>query len=315
VRRSERIDRERGVAMVLVLGLVALIAAWAIAAASEDQVLLRRAENQQAAAKAMLGAESGLELARIVLREDRKKGDNDHLGEEWASNMPPMPVDDGAVAGSIVDANRFYNLNDLVKDGSVQAEELLIVQRLLGAIDLPGEMAAALADWMDADNLPLAAGAEDASYLERNYRVKNAPLDALEELRLVKGFDAAAVEKLSRVAVVAPSNGKTRINLNTAPREVLMAVLGISGAEADGLIAQREGSPFTAATLPTGPTAAVWATAPNVARISAASDRFLVRAQGRFGRAVWGEKMLVQRNAQGELQILARQRMGWTEQL
>jgi general secretion pathway protein K len=89
------------------------------------------------------------------------------------------------------------------------------------------EIVDALIDWLDPDNNTTGAeGAEDDYYKQRGYRCKNGPLDSLDELLLVKGFDKELLidKNLKSYLTIAPTDGK--VNLNTAPIQVLNAVLG-----------------------------------------------------------------------------------------
>jgi general secretion pathway protein K len=85
----------------------------------------------------------------------------------------------------------------------------------------------ALIDWLDADNeITGSEGAENDYYKRLGYQCKNGPLDSLDELLSIKGFDRELVidRKLMDYLTVAPTDG--RINVNTAPLEALQVVLG-----------------------------------------------------------------------------------------
>jgi type II secretory pathway component PulK len=58
------------------------------------------------------------------------------------------------------------------------------------------------------------------------YHCKNGPLDSVDELLLIKGFEKGLVtdRKLKDFVTIAPTTGG--INVNTAPLEVLKAVAG-----------------------------------------------------------------------------------------
>lgn len=309
-------QREKGVALVLVLSVLALVSAWAASNVREDWLSLRQAENMQLSMRAWMAAESGLELARIVLKDDAANSAIDSLEEDWAQATPAFDVDEGEIKTEIVDANRFVNLNDLVgANGAVQPEMLAIIKRLFEAFDLPSALADALADWMDADSLALGiGGGENASYLDQDYHVKNAPLDNIQELLLVIGFDAEILAKLRTVAIVRRSQGITPVNINTAPREVLMSLSpNISSSDAEAVISERDSNPYEkVADMTTQPQYAAWAASINAARLSVVSDAFVVRSAARFDRAHWGEEMLLLRDGV-TLHAEYRQRLGWTE--
>lgn len=104
------------------------------------------------------------------------------------------------------------------------------------------DLAASIVDWRDADSelsTPIGS-AEDPFYrnLAYNpYEAKDAPLEALDELRLVKGMDANSMEKLKNYLTVF---GDGKININTAPKAVLLAV-GMSTYLVDKVMSYRFG--------------------------------------------------------------------------
>lgn len=302
--------RERGVALVIVLGLVAVVAAWAADAAYEDMIALRLAENDTDAVRASQAATSALVLAARVLADDAKAGSTDDLEEEWAMETPPFPIDQGVVSGRIVDANRMLNLNDLVDaKGRVQEAFRQVLKRLFARLELDPNLVDALADWMDADDLPSGpGGAEEASYLDRPYRVKNARLDGIEELAMVSGFDPEVRARLAGFVTVAPvpESGITPVNVNTAPKEVLLALFpNMTEADAEAFIQKRPVANVAAVT------GQPWAVGAPTARLSVASSLFIVRCEARFGRAVHREEFMLQRQGTA-LSIVGRFRPGWS---
>ncbi len=303
------VNRERGVALVLVLGLVALIAAWAANAGYEDLIAMRRAENLQSLLRAEQGSLSAFALARFALKDDARRSNRDDLEEDWARAAPPFPVDGGVVGGRIVDLNGRYNLNDLVDDqGRVRAGEAAVARRLFAAAKVDPSLVDALVDWLDADNAPWgASGAEDDAYFGKPWRAKNARLDDWAELAMVRGFDRKAREALRPFVAVfpPPAGGLSKVNVNTAPKEVLMALFpAMTEADADALIAAR---PYDSAVAAVG--GRLWAAGGPVARLSAASRVFIVRTEARFGRAAVREEYMLSRQGQ-RLELLARRRIG-----
>jgi general secretion pathway protein K len=162
--------------------------------------------------------------------------------------MVGLPVDRALVSGNISDEQGKFNLNNLVNAASQRSDaDFAVFQRLLASLDLQPQLAEAVLDWIDADSdLAGNAGAEDSYYLalDRPYRAANVPLAQVEELYRVRGFNAAAVEKL-RPYVTAVDRG-TRVNVNTATPAVLAAVFGPGVAEERiaQLVAQRKSKPL-----------------------------------------------------------------------
>jgi len=292
--------KERGAALIIVLGLVALISTWAVSAAYEDMLSLRRAENSQNAVWAEQASQSALILSAKILRDDGKHTQTDDLDESWAQDTPPFSIDDGSVFGHIIDTNRFINLNAVVdKNGKVVAEVEKQVKALFTMLDLDTGLVDALIDWMDADDQPHGAGgAEDSAYYNKDYHVKNAPLDRWQELRLIRGFDDKVVNRLASAAVVreVPASGFSAININTAGMKVLMAIMPqMTVADAEIFVA---GRPYTS--ISQALQGKSWAAGVKQAYLSMASDIFMVRTEARFGRVILREKFMLRRQSGGE---------------
>lgn len=237
---------QRGVAIVLAMGVVALAAMAATAVVATQSTWARRSELTSEHVQAQLIIRAGLDWARAVLSDDKRTSSVDHLGEPWALRLPPMPVDNGRLAGYIEDKQGAFNLNNLVKDGKVNLTQLAYFRNLLSILNLPADLAEALADWLDADSEPQPrGGAEDSYYLalERPYLAANRPLTDVAELALVRGFDDSVRARLRPFVTALPQN--TPVNVNTASPEVLAAI--VDGMNLDGaraLVAKRERAYF-----------------------------------------------------------------------
>jgi general secretion pathway protein K len=233
---------EHGVALVMAMGVVALAAVAATAMLVSLSTWSRQDELTADHAQAQQLIQAGTDWARAVLSDDRRAtGDIDHPGEAWALRLPPIPVEKGELVGYIEDQQGLFNLNNLVSNGKLDAIQYARFQRLLSILGLRAELADALVDWIDADNQPQpSGGAEDETYLALDpaYRASNQPLIDIDELALVRGFDAGVRTRLAPFVTALP--GMTAINVNTAPPEVLAAVVdGLDLDAARTLVARR----------------------------------------------------------------------------
>lgn len=117
---------------------------------------------------------------------------------------------------------------------------------LFKALELDETPIQAILDWVDPDSeTRFPNGAEDDYYSRQKpaYRTANRPLASLEELRLIKGVTPEIVARLAPFVVCLPN--ATPLNVNTAPREVLMSLgPGMSSSTASVLIRARETQPF-----------------------------------------------------------------------
>jgi general secretion pathway protein K len=102
---------------------------------------------------------------------------------------------------------------------------------------LGDSLAEPVLDWRDPDDIARPLGAERDWYLTRGRPVpRNAPLAAVAELRLVRGFDSATVRRVEPLLTVS---GDVRVDLNAAPREVLTALPGLDPAAVTVIVARR----------------------------------------------------------------------------
>ena len=292
--------RQHGVAIVLAMGVVALAAMAATALMITQSTWSRESELTADHVQAQALIQTGVDWSRAVLGNDRRSNSVDHLGEPWALRLPPMPVENGELAGYIEDQQGLFNLNNLVKGGKVNLAQLANFQRLLSVLGLPTTLAGALVDWIDADSEPQPqGGAEDETYLAMQppYLAANRPLIDVAELALVRGFDDAVRARLRPFVTALPRF--TAVNANTASPEVLAAVvegLGLDGARA--MVAKRERAYFRSfdefhSQLPPGLIVAAES-------ISVSSDYFMATLRVTIGGA----------QARGVV-LLARDNPGW----
>jgi hypothetical protein len=178
--------RERGIAIVLAISVVAMAAMVAAAIMVSQSTWARRLELTAEHVQARSVLQAGADWARAVLSDDRRQSNVDHLGEPWALRLPPMPVENGELVGKIEDQQGLFNVNNLVAEGKVNFAQLAHFRRRLASLSLPDALAYTLVDWIDDDSLPQPqGGAEDAYYLglDPPYLAANRPLiDVDEEL-------------------------------------------------------------------------------------------------------------------------------------
>lgn len=288
--------RERGVAIVLAISVVAMAAMVGAAIMVSQSTWARQLELTAEHVQARAVLQAGADWARAVLSDDRRQSSVDHLGEPWALRLPPMPVENGELLGQIEDQQGAFNVNNLVAEGKVNVAQLEHFRRLLALLGLPDALAYTLVDWIDADGQPQPqGGAEDAYYLALDppYLCANRPLIDVAELALVAGFDDGVRARLRPYVTALPRF--TAVNVNTAPAEVLAAVvdaLDLGGAQA--MVAQRDRAYFRDAgdftkRLPQGAAAAA-------GDIGVSSDYFLASLRVTIGGAQARGRALLSRS-------------------
>lgn len=236
---SARRQRERGVALLTAMLIVALAAIIGAGLLSQMNLALHRSANIWQSEQAWWYAVGIENWLGKLLRLDAEHTDIDSLEEPWAEPVDYLPLDGGALQGRVLDLQGRFNLNNL-GSGDVQAAQAHL-QRLIGRVgdtDLmtARTVAASVRDWIDSDiNPTLPDGAEDDYYLGLNpaYRTGNTPLASVSELRLVKGMTPALYAALAPYLSALPAG--TPINVNTAPAAVLATLaedLGPGAGEA-----------------------------------------------------------------------------------
>jgi general secretion pathway protein K len=228
VTRVEARRRQRGVAAITAILIVAIATIVAVNMLWRTRLDQRRTEAMLVADQGWLFLRGAEDWAADILRIDRQETgpDSDHLGELWANELEPLPIDGGFIAGRIEDLHGRFNVNNLITAAG-EADPLAIEQfaRLLASIELDPDLATVVADWIDADTQPgFPRGAEDGAYtgLEVPYRPPNLPITSTSELMAIEGFDAESYRRLAPFIAALPPG--TRLNVNTASAEVLASL-------------------------------------------------------------------------------------------
>ena len=226
-----------------------LLAAFAATIAAtllfEQQRWISDHEHRRDQVQAQALAMAGVQWARQIIYENAPAGAPVHLGQPWALRLPAIPIENGSIAGYIVDAQSRINVNNLA-NSTAQAPARAALTQLLGALVLPPTLLNAITDWVDADNVVSEpGGAEDAWYTQQNPPglAANAPVKRVNELLAVQGDDAALLARLR--PFVTAIDVPVPINVNTAPPEVLSALVpGLDRAGALAVVAKRSQTPF-----------------------------------------------------------------------
>jgi len=257
--------RQRGIALLTALILVAIAAIVATAIEWQSQLSTRRAVAVFTVAQSFALAEGAEALAGYALRNSRK---NSPLltapNQDWATPYGPVEIEAGAVLeASLEDQAGKFNLNSVViaaNAGGAQTgtdpvalaagmnaplvQNDIAVQQfeaLLASLSIDTSFASRLVDWIDTDNQPtFPGGGEDSFYMAQTppHRVPNMPVTSITEL-LAMGMDRASYDKLKPFITALPPD--TKLNICTAPGEVLDAISGARtyGIDPKDMIAQR----------------------------------------------------------------------------
>ncbi len=270
--------------MALIMAMIAIFVLSALAAgfAISMKVETRLAQNAGSDQQLLWLGRSGVELARYVLSQQLTIPSEpyDSLNQIWAGgpggigetnsalsglSLDHYPLGDGMVSVKIIDLERKANINTATAPVIQQALTIMGVD----ANDI-SVVSDSIQDWIDPDDLPRVAGAESDYYqgLTVPYYAKNAPIDDLPELMLIKGvtqemywgsnstnhipsvfqhklgFGTAPGQApdypFGLVELFTPiSSGQ--ININTADVNVLQLIPGVDAAAAADIIKYRAG--------------------------------------------------------------------------
>ena len=165
-------EKQRGVALIIALILVALAAILATKLSFDGWLERRRTIGIIAAEQALqfgMGAEA---LAADVLSQSKQNGaQQDTLAQPWAQPTQPLPITPendpegepiGTVQGAIEDMQGRFNLNNLAHVDAGRANRIRSrceqFQRLLVSVGLEPKWAGIARDWIDADDQPGKSG-------------------------------------------------------------------------------------------------------------------------------------------------------------
>ncbi len=217
--------RQRGVALISVLLIVAILMAVASRLLSRHNLVISQHQNtfeQNQALHYALGAEA---LAMQALYEDHLTSpDIDHLEEIWAQSVLPFELDEGGfLEAQITDLQACFNLNNLHANNKTYSAG--VAQRLFNNLGLPPSLVDYWVDWVDPDNEIYRFGAEDSEYLvsQPPRRTANQMVTHASELALIQGIEPQQVRTLLNHVCVLPS-AETKINVNTASAQTLAAL-------------------------------------------------------------------------------------------
>ena len=235
---------QRGVAIITALLVVVLAAGIATYLLAQQSHALTRTARATGRAQAAQYAGPTLDYARAVLF-DAQKNKYVSYQQPWAQQITAMPIENALASGVIRDEAGKFNLNNLVLNGAANQDDVKIFRQLLTNLDLNPDLSDAVVDWIDPDMQPTPAGAEDSYYmnLPAPYRAANQNMVQWQELARVRGFDSKTLQRLAPFVTALPV--RTLININTAPQEVLAALLpALAASDIASIVTNRETQPF-----------------------------------------------------------------------
>ena len=316
-RRSP--PRQRGAALLTAMIIVTLVATLASAMVWQQWRAVQVEAAERARVQAAWILAGALDWGRLILAEDARSGRPTALTEPWAVPLAEARLssflaadrnnnaadDDGPEAflsGAISDAQARYNLSNVIDaNNKIDPAEFEVLKRLCATIGVSADVATRLAEGMQEALAPSAPS-------------PSAPLLPASVAQLAWfGLDNTALQRLDPYLVLLPRTGApTSVNINTAPREVLVAAIkALDLSTAEQMLQMRQRAPFKAV-------ADFSAQFPNVAiegaKLDTKSAYFEIRGRLRLGDRVLEERSLVQRVNANQIRVIDRERIASRDQ-
>ena len=251
---SGRFRRMRGVALVVVLWVIALLGVMATSFALSMRTESTLAHQSVQSAQSRALAEAGLYRAVMELmlpprlQKWRVNGAIYEFSLGGGQVRVAIQAEEGRIDLNFADRNL---LADLMR--SVGVEE-----------DKRDALADAILDWRDGNNLRSLHGAEDDDYKAAglSYGAKDGPFNCVEELQQVLGMTPALYKRLEPALTVHSHEQAPQAQV--APPEVLRAIRGVAPGKGPG------GGAIPGTQGPLSPRAGVTYTVQAAAKVSGA---------------------------------------------
>ena len=255
-------------------GSVVVIALWAVIFMSLLVVSLsynmtmeaKLTQNYRGRIQAEQMAHNGYEWAKFLLMKQASAFSDEEMygGEEWKRKLdnlklgrdlrgeqpnPAAGTFEGSFKVDVIQEPSYRNVNRLTEEDWEQILDNAGVPE-----EEQPELIDAFFDWTDEGDAHRLNGAEadDKFYKDKDYEVKNGPLDTIDELLLIKGFteeicfgteyamsmgkesmlDEDDLEDGHRIQGIArwlTTFGTGKVNLNSAPYQVLSSMPELDG--------------------------------------------------------------------------------------
>lgn len=228
-----RVHRQRGVALILVMWVIALMAVLLGSFA-----LIARTENLESrhlfdTTAARYDAIAGLELAVFQLR-------NPDMTQRWVADgrTYEVPYEGANVQVAITNESGKIDIN--AADSATLTTLFQSIGLDLNAADALSD---AIQDWRDADNQVRPHGAEAPQYAAAglDYGPTNQPFRTVSEVQQVLGMNYDIFRKIEPAITVY--SGTRTPNPAFAPYEALMAIPGMTAQLAQQILVTRQAMP------------------------------------------------------------------------
>ncbi|MFT4808224.1 MAG: general secretion pathway protein K [Paraglaciecola sp.] len=327
--------KQQGVALIIVLLIVAIVSVLATEMGGRLQLQIKRAsnikENNQAYWNAMGAEQFARKSIKKLIDED---GDVIHLEQPWNQEFV-YPIEGGGIQAQLLDMQSCFNLNALrePETGSAGAivgsnpllpERILAFKRLLERIEpaIPSynidTLVDSLVDWLDEDDKLSDFGAEDSQYesLQFPYMAANNYMVNESELRLINGVEVPWLRELLKLVCVIPNDSLFLINVNTVTQEnaaVIAAATGLPLSAAKSVLANRgpEGFETTVEFLNDPSIQALPLTAEQKKWFDVTTEHFILHTKTKYNDATFAMQTLFKVDPSKNVIVIRREFSGF----
>lgn len=223
---------QKGISLIIVLWMLVILTIIALAFGQNVRTEVTLAGNYQNQAKAQALAEAGIWRATAMALN---KAATQHEGERihFDGHIYQLDSQHGELEVSLQSSSGLIDLN--------RSPEALIRGLITTIAD--SEQAEtitdSLLDWRDEDDLKRLSGAERKDYISagKAYFPKNGPMNSVAELARTYGMTDGLYQQL--VPLTTVYSGQARIDINTAPKKVLLALPGMTMATVESILTAR----------------------------------------------------------------------------
>ncbi|PKN66646.1 MAG: hypothetical protein CVU57_05175 [Deltaproteobacteria bacterium HGW-Deltaproteobacteria-15] len=274
----------QGTAFLITILIVGSLTALALAFAQEAIVEVSLSSYSRDGIVAHQNAYSGVFLALAALKKEESDAVENGQPQEIKAFLEQLKSEFD-FSWRVIDECGKLNVNLLLNaDGEVNEERSAQIVRLFQTIGSKEGSLDGLFDWLDQDDEPRMNGAESDYYenLEDPYSCGNGPFLTTRQIHMVRGFEGAP-----QIADFLTIYSDGKVNINTAPLEVLMSLHeSIDTPTAQMIIRYRQDIPFkTTEDLKNVPGMDDSLFAAILPWISVKSRIYSIEAEGRHGDA------------------------------
>lgn len=243
---------DSGIIIIIVIWILAVLSLMAVGLSRSLSVDLSLVKNEMALTRARMASRAA---ESYVLYHFAKKEDNEKVFDlRYPCGYLPLADDNQALVHQVLvgktgsfdliigrdNESMIYGVLDeaarLNLNALNQQSYAIFVQLLMHVADVDEDdahdIALSVIDWIDRDNVVSTtangSGAEQTTYDEERdgIIVKNAPMDHIGELLIIKGMTQEIFEKIQKYVTVFPRQGKQmlQVNLNMASTELMKAI-------------------------------------------------------------------------------------------